>query len=415
MAFATAFSDDPAIRALTTRARFASWAKQWLDEEFKQPVMSLVRSLALLAEYHCGVGEKSAGYMYMGMSIRAVHIFTEKGGDDATLNDGDITPPESINQSWHFWSAFSYDKLMGIEYNRDYDIPIPHPEVSLPSIDEELDSQPWPLEQPSSSASNITPTRSTTLAFHESCKLMMIATRIIDVVRRHESGTLEEKMVIDTHLRLDTWFNALPEKLLVWARSASPLPHLIVLHICYWWLLIVLHQPFYQKDPPSGQDAQRLPIGDLSIKLCDRAAHKIVQLVTMFDDQHGLRFYPRNMIEAICACGTALLREHASAPFAANKKRSNATNGISTCINSLRSISATWPYAEALADDLQSRIQERFNPIFSVVPVDGHGATAPDDMLVDPQLDGDADAPMVLPGYMHDGHTAPISSGPGSE
>ncbi|KAG9121882.1 hypothetical protein FRC07_001975, partial [Ceratobasidium sp. 392] len=66
MAFATAFSDDPAIRALATRARFASWAKQWLDKEFKQPVMSLVRSLALLAEYHCGIGERDTGYMYMG-------------------------------------------------------------------------------------------------------------------------------------------------------------------------------------------------------------------------------------------------------------------------------------------------------------------------------------------------------------
>ncbi|KAG9121880.1 hypothetical protein FRC07_001973, partial [Ceratobasidium sp. 392] len=118
MAFATAFSDDPVIRAPTTRARFASWARQWLDEEFKQPAMSLARALALLAEYHCGAG----------MSIRAVRIFAAKSADGATLNDENVTPPESINQSWHFWSAFGYDKLMGIEYNRDYDIPIPHPE-----------------------------------------------------------------------------------------------------------------------------------------------------------------------------------------------------------------------------------------------------------------------------------------------
>ncbi|KAG9087389.1 hypothetical protein FRC07_012836, partial [Ceratobasidium sp. 392] len=69
MAFATAFSDDPAIRAPATRAQFASCAKRWLDEEFKQPAMSLVRSLALLAEYHCGIGERDTGYMYMGQSF----------------------------------------------------------------------------------------------------------------------------------------------------------------------------------------------------------------------------------------------------------------------------------------------------------------------------------------------------------
>ncbi|KAG9075214.1 hypothetical protein FRC06_010222, partial [Ceratobasidium sp. 370] len=79
LAFATAFSDDPAIRAPATRARFASWAKQWLDEEFKQPVMSLIRALALLAEYHCGVGEQDAGYMYMGMSFRAARVFISSG------------------------------------------------------------------------------------------------------------------------------------------------------------------------------------------------------------------------------------------------------------------------------------------------------------------------------------------------
>lgn len=66
MAFATAFSDNPAIRAPVTRAMFAAHAKQWLDEEFKRPVMALVRALALLAEYHCGIGERDAGYMYMG-------------------------------------------------------------------------------------------------------------------------------------------------------------------------------------------------------------------------------------------------------------------------------------------------------------------------------------------------------------
>ncbi|KAG8791128.1 hypothetical protein FRC12_010113 [Ceratobasidium sp. 428] len=66
MAFAAAFSDDPAVRAPETRGRFASCAKQWLDEEFQRPMMSLVRSLALLAEYHCGIGDTDAGYMYMG-------------------------------------------------------------------------------------------------------------------------------------------------------------------------------------------------------------------------------------------------------------------------------------------------------------------------------------------------------------
>ncbi|CAE6494722.1 unnamed protein product [Rhizoctonia solani] len=65
-AYGCAFSDNPEIRSLPFRARFAQYAKQWLDFEFERPVMGLVRALALLAEYHCGIGERGSGYMYMG-------------------------------------------------------------------------------------------------------------------------------------------------------------------------------------------------------------------------------------------------------------------------------------------------------------------------------------------------------------
>ncbi|KAG9123836.1 hypothetical protein FRC07_013809 [Ceratobasidium sp. 392] len=289
MAFAAAFSDDPAIRAPATRARFASWAKQWLDDEFKYPVMSLVRALALLAEYHCGVGEKDAGYMFLGMSFRAVRLFDLKSDSDVTSFDDVITLSESNNPNWHFWSLFSYDKFMAIEHNIDYDIPIPNSGVVLPSVDDELDNQYWMPEPASTSSANTPSIKLTTITFHQSCKLMMIATRIIDVVRHQQKNLVEEHVVVDAHLRLDTWFNGLPEKLLIRARSASPLPYVIVLHMCYWWLLIALYQPFYQKEPLSGQEAQRMPIADLSIKICDRAAHKIVQLITMFEGYICLR------------------------------------------------------------------------------------------------------------------------------
>lgn len=66
LAFSCAFSPSPVLRSRATRARFAAHAKQWLDEEFKKPVMSLVTALALLGEYHCGIGERDPGYMYMG-------------------------------------------------------------------------------------------------------------------------------------------------------------------------------------------------------------------------------------------------------------------------------------------------------------------------------------------------------------
>ncbi|KAG9090104.1 hypothetical protein FS749_000812 [Ceratobasidium sp. UAMH 11750] len=412
MAFATAFSDDPVIRAPATRGRFASWAKQWLDEEFKEPAMSLAQALALLADYHCGIGERDAGYMYMGMSFRAARVFILSDDRESDVNEGVMGLPQSISRDWHFWSAFSHDKVMSIEYQREYDMPIPHSRVNLPSVDAELDNQSWPLESPATPPGTTSPSKLTTLAFHESCKLMIITTHIIDVMHHRGSNTLEEQMIINAHLRLDTWFNNLPENLLVWARSTSPLPHVIVLHICYWWLLIVLHHPLSEpKDQSPERDPAHARITDLSIKMSDRAAHKIVQLLSMFDDQHGLRFFPRNMIEAIRTCGVALLREYSSAPSAANKKRSNAMAGIHTCINALHTISTTWPSAEARADHLQQRLREQAVPTSPIIQVDGPSGAMPGNASADPDSEDPADISKVFYQYMHEWGHMPAPQG----
>ncbi|KAG8696341.1 hypothetical protein FRC09_008570, partial [Ceratobasidium sp. 395] len=303
MAFATAFSDNPALCAPETRAVFALSAKQRLDEEFKDPAMSLVRALALLAEYSCGVGEMNTGYMYMGMSFRAVQISTKSD----TESDQGLNPfPVSITTDWLFWSAYCYDKLMALEFNRAYDLPVSHPATPLPPTDHGIDSQPWLTEPHSTpSATAAAPPNLITETFHQTSKLMLIGADIIELTcHLQEDTALEEHVVIDIHLQLDTWFNALPEPLLVWARSSAPLPHMIALHIVYWRLILLLHQTQYPKAPANAgyppQDptqAQKMPIADLSIKMCDRAVHKIVQLVKMFDDRHGLKFFPRSLID----------------------------------------------------------------------------------------------------------------------
>ncbi|KAG8696342.1 hypothetical protein FRC09_008571 [Ceratobasidium sp. 395] len=127
--------------------------------------------------------------------------------------------------------------------------------------------------------------------------------------------------------------------------------------------------------------------------MCDRAVGKIVQLIKMFDDQHGLRFFPRNMIEAspspaVCACGAGLLREYTAAPPGAHKKRANAANGLNTCIDALRTIGTAWPCAIIRADDLQTKLRERMGGTFPIAQVDGPSVSTTDDLdLDDPNMD----------------------------
>ncbi|CAE6481198.1 unnamed protein product [Rhizoctonia solani] len=174
LAYGSAFSDNPEIRSAPFRSSLAQYAKQWLDYEFEGPPMPLIRALALLAEYHCGVGEQGAGYMYMA---------SNQGGGGSAI---------------------------------------------------------------------------------------------------HEQ----------------------------------------------------------------------------SIKMVDRATHKIVQLLQMFGKLHMMMFFPRNMIHVIYECGIALLKESATAPVAATKKRAIALEAARTCLCVLRETSRTWPWAEQLADHLEGKLNE---------------------------------------------------------
>ncbi|KAG8794036.1 hypothetical protein FRC12_000748 [Ceratobasidium sp. 428] len=311
LAFGCAFSDDSAIRSRETRDKFAAHAKQWLDEEIRQPVMGLVRSLALLAEYHCAVGQRENGFMYLGMSIRAARAMVSVGRPTPWTEPGTAAYSESITRDWHFWSTFAQDKLMSLDFGRHPDMPIPLAGVSLPAIDSRMDSQPWPMSPADEGVAGGTQPKLISLVFFESCKLLVIGTRVLEATIPPAQNAQGDNLALNLHLQLETWFNNLPEGLLVWA-----------------------------------------------LKMCDRGAHKIVQLLNMFDDQYGLRFFPRNMLQAINSCGNALLREFASSLGAA-KKRATAHEGVEVCVRALRTASPTWPCAEALANDLEARLEEQ--------------------------------------------------------
>ncbi|KAG9083499.1 hypothetical protein FRC07_013898, partial [Ceratobasidium sp. 392] len=119
------------------------------------------------------------------------------------------------------------------------------------------------------------------------------------------------------------------------------LPHVIMLNILYWWLVLRLHRPFYRvttnrNAPPIN--ASR-PFGDLSDMLCDRAACKITLLVEFYNRWHGLRFFPRNMVQVIFSAGALLVQQQAIlSRDASAAQQTNNHNAILECISALHTI-----------------------------------------------------------------------------
>ncbi|KAF8738320.1 Fungal specific transcription factor domain, partial [Rhizoctonia solani] len=367
MSFATAFSDKPLVKAKETRAHFASCAKQHLEKECDRPTITVVQALTFLSDYHASLGERGLAYLYFGMSCRMVRALGLCIDSRPWVESQRITQEELVARDWQFWSTFCQDKIMSLDYGRDYDVPLPHLNVNLPEIDDNLDQQIWPGERFQSPGEVEKPQPSrTTKVFFEACKLMLSGVRIMEAVYsqgRQNWRVTQKDSVSDIHLNLDTWYNNLPESLTISARSATkPLPHVIVLNIAYWWLLLLLHRPFYARTARSASNAStEIPSSftDLSVKICDRATVKIVHLVMLFDKCYGMRYFPLSMLQVIFMAGATLLVQSASLSETAVKKRADAHEGTRKCVYALQAAAQTWDCAKISASYLQSLLKEQ--------------------------------------------------------
>jgi len=402
LSVAAAFSDDRSIRAREARDRFASCAKQWLESECESPTLTAIQALAFISDYHISYGERGLGYLFFGMSCRLTRALGLCIDAQPWVDEKRISPQELVLRDWQFWSTFCQDKIMSLDFGRDYDLPLPHLNVNLPAIDPEFDQRPWAphLNQMLGDADKQQPTNGT-LVFFETCKLMLIAVRIMDTVysqgRQHWRVT-EKDSVSQIHLLLDTWYNNLPEILVISSRSSvCPPPHVITMNITYWWLLMLLHRPFYARTQRSASNASSetppSSFTDLSVKFCDRATTKIVQLISLFDQCHSLRQFPLNMLQVFFITGATLLVQSATLSGLAVKKRAEAYEAARKCIRALHVVGQTWACAELSANRLEALLREQTGepsvPAAPLQPQDQPVSVDSSPMVYHPSLPGD--------------------------
>ncbi|EUC58429.1 hypothetical protein RSOL_251930 [Rhizoctonia solani AG-3 Rhs1AP] len=280
MAFGAGFSDNYQIRAKETRAKFATQAKWWLDDEFR---------------------EWNIGRMYTGMAVRATRA----------------------------------QCLMALETNRPSEMPHPHASISCP-IAPESESQ-------TDLHNHADYFKHSTECFIQTCRLMVIASQIIG------QPVDDTQLVLDTHLQLETWFNALPESALIQKSSTVAYTPVLALHITYWRLILHSHRRLLEKNPSSTE-----PWKDLSLKMCSRATEQLVQIFIMFEQRLGWRYFPRNLVKAMYECGSALVKERTATSSASREKRATATDGVQLCIRALGIVGDVWPGAVRMRDELRT-------------------------------------------------------------
>ncbi|CAE6422477.1 unnamed protein product [Rhizoctonia solani] len=355
MSLATAFSKNPEVRSKHVREQFARRAKELLESECERPTLAAVHGLAFLSEHHGSLGERGLAYLYsVGLCISG----------RAMMESGMITQEELTSRTWLFWALFCQDKLTSLEYGRDYAISLPHLDVELPEVDPVSDQYPWQETYPSGTQDHTSQPNQVTLVFFQGCRLMLIAVRIMETLYlqgRQQFGVMENDCMINTHMLLENWYKNLPTQLQVQSQAGRPPPpHIIVLHVAYWWLLILLHRPFtFRTQPPDvSEQPASTAFTNLSTDVCERAAKNIVQLVAIFDQTYGCRFFPLSMLQAIFTAGATLLTRY-TASDSASEQHTDAYTMAQGCIRALRVAAQTWELARLYASRLEVLLSEK--------------------------------------------------------
>ncbi|CAE6460160.1 unnamed protein product [Rhizoctonia solani] len=381
VALATIFSNDPRVRSKHVREQFANRAKQLLEGVCERPTLTAIQGLVFLSEYHGSLGERVLAYLYSGMSCRLAQALGICINGTELVRTKMITQQELSPRVRVFWALFFQDKLMvrkvinyeqllslpqSLEYGRGYELRLPHLDVGLPEVDLIHDDREWgELHLAEHQVHKSQPDHSS-LVFYEGCRLMLIGIRIMDTVYlqgRQQLGPEDNDGIPKIHDYLDNWYSNLPAQVRVSPQSGvSPLPHVIVINITYWWLRILLHRPFsFRTQSMFGDSGKPVPTNAtyFSFHTCEEAAKSIVQLITIFDHTYGSQFFPLSMLQTIFVAGAILITKHATLPSSSSKPRTDACEMVQECIRVLRAASQTWETANSYASRLESLLAEQ--------------------------------------------------------
>ncbi|KAI0076969.1 hypothetical protein K474DRAFT_1561411, partial [Panus rudis PR-1116 ss-1] len=361
LSIALGYSSDPKIRDKRFRSLFADKAKGYIEQDCEKPSIPAVMSLSLIASYHALNGEQGLGYLYFGMSGRVAQALGLSVDCTPWVKSGMIKPEDALDRQWAYWGTVTQDVFWSLYVGRDrcfvqqkgFDRKIP-----VPYIGTEIDTNAWYLPQAKF------PVQSTNLAsvFAASCELIHVAERVLAFVnnlQNYKHNTMQ--VVSELDIGLNAWKDALPPEIDLTASTRPvALPHRLTLHLAYWWLLILLHRPFYRKtkasNPPSEID---------HVKLANRAAENIMLIAGNWHNNFSLRYCPLTVIQIIFSAGTVFVLsaiQAISGPRLGRVTLASSLRQIQQCVDYLGVIAESWDCAGDVRAILLNILEMQLKP-----------------------------------------------------
>ncbi|KAH9854843.1 hypothetical protein C2E23DRAFT_874926 [Lenzites betulinus] len=383
LALATAYSDDPLINDIRYRRLYARKAKSYIEGECQRPAIPLITGLGVLAAFHSAAGEQSLGYLYFGMAGRMSQALGLNVDCSPWVKSGLVSPEDQLDRNWAYWATFSQDVLWSLYVGRECCVLPPRKDrqIPLPWVGSEIDQAPWYWAQ-----CKMPPQPSHVVrTFEKTCELMLIARRIMDFVNTLGPGSRREgslQIVSEMDIQLNNWKDSLsPEVDLTAASRPNALPHRLMLHLTYWWLLLLLHRPFYRrKSGGAGPEIDH-------VKLCNRAGDNIMLLLGIWNEKYSVRYLPITLMQVIFCAGTSFILsavQATSGPRLGRVALTSALTQAEQCIRYLLIGGKSFDCANHLASILSTVLQEQLKPRLLLRTLEPKDLLPPSNALADP-------------------------------
>lgn len=159
---------------------------------------------------------------------------------------------------------------------------------------------------------------------------------------------------------LNQWNESLPEALQLPEaddNEAIVPSHILNLHAFYCFTVILLHRPWFAQLQSGQQDT----LTDNSVAKCEKAASRIVDIITIHRRCPGLQYSTVQLSQIVFSAGTVHLLSARNA-IKQSRKAKSSIESVQACIGALKEMGTTMQCSVTSAASLQRLLSETTNP-----------------------------------------------------
>ncbi|EEA28237.1 hypothetical protein TMatcc_003440 [Talaromyces marneffei ATCC 18224] len=293
---------------------FADRAKALLEIELDSPCVATVQALAILSSHEAASNRDARGWLYSGMSMRLAYDLGLHLDMATYVQKGSMTPIEAKVRGITFWGSYIADHFWGFYLGRPFRMNAGDVSVSKPASSPTTKEVTWhaygmgELLPRSLEHGLRDPADLITQQFVNLWEMIAPVGHILygcSDIASHDLQRMNYKVTED----LFAWKRSLVPSLQVdLEQDTGPvLPHLLMLHMQYYQIVIFFHRPWVSKSYIQPQNPKQGPGHQHARRTCAESATAIARLLRLYEKYYTFRRINNQVVAIIFTAALMLI------------------------------------------------------------------------------------------------------------